>query len=81
MFKWLSINPAKALGIYDRRGSIQKQKFADFVIWKPFEIDNKDHRSGESVYKNLFLQGKILVTVVRGQIVYKDGISFQMDRN
>ena len=37
---WLSANPAKALGIFDRTGSLRPGKMADVVLWNanPFSV-------------------------------------------
>lgn len=39
-WKWLAINPAKALGIADRTGSLKPGKMADVVLWNgnPFSV-------------------------------------------
>lgn len=39
-WKWLAINPAKALGIDDRTGSLKAGKMADVVLWNgnPFSV-------------------------------------------
>lgn len=39
-WKWLAINPAKALGIDDRTGSLRPGKMADVVLWNgnPFSV-------------------------------------------
>lgn len=54
--KAMTINPAKALGIDDKVGSIEVGKDADIVIWdgSPLEI-----------------QSNVLFTIVNGKIVYK----------
>ena len=38
--RWLSTNPAKALGILDKTGTIEKNKQADVVLWSgnPFSV-------------------------------------------
>jgi len=39
-WKWVAINPARALGIADRTGSIKPGKMADLVLWNgnPFSV-------------------------------------------
>ena len=43
---WLTSNPAKALGIYDRTGSLAPGKMADVVLWNgdPFSIYARPER-------------------------------------
>jgi imidazolonepropionase-like amidohydrolase len=43
---WLSANPAKALGIFDRTGSLKPGKMADVVLWNadPFSIYARPER-------------------------------------
>jgi len=43
---WLSSNPAKALGIFDRTGSLRPGKMADVVLWNddPFSIYARPER-------------------------------------
>ena len=43
---WLSANPAKALGIFDRTGSLTPGKMADVVLWNgnPFSIYSRPER-------------------------------------
>jgi predicted amidohydrolase YtcJ len=38
--RWITINPAKAMGIGDRTGSLEPGKMADVVIWNgdPFSV-------------------------------------------
>jgi imidazolonepropionase-like amidohydrolase len=38
--RWLTINPAKSLGLQDRIGSLEPGKAADVVIWNgnPFSV-------------------------------------------
>jgi imidazolonepropionase-like amidohydrolase len=43
---WLSLNPAKALGIADRAGSLRTGKMADVVLWNghPFSVYTRPER-------------------------------------
>ena len=43
VWTWLSANPAKSLGIFDKTGSLEKGKQADIVLWNgnPFSTYTK----------------------------------------
>ena len=43
---WISINPAKALGIADRTGSLKPGKMADVVLWNgnPLSVYTRPER-------------------------------------
>jgi imidazolonepropionase-like amidohydrolase len=43
---WLSANPAKALGIFDKTGSLKPGKMADLVLWNgdPFSVYSRPER-------------------------------------
>jgi len=43
---WLSSNPAKAIGIYERTGSLKEGKMADVVLWNghPFSVYTRPER-------------------------------------
>jgi imidazolonepropionase-like amidohydrolase len=45
-WQWLSYNPAKALGIGDRTGSLKPGKMADVVLWNgdPFSVYSRPDR-------------------------------------
>ena len=47
-WQWLSANPAKSLGIFDKTGSLEAGKNADLVLWtgNPFSTYTK----AEQVY-------------------------------
>jgi allantoinase len=70
------VNPAKILKIDDRKGSLEKGKDADFIVWSPFEnfrvkkenILMKD----KSLYafKNHKFYGKVHATFLRGSKIY-----------
>ncbi|MAS58396.1 MAG: amidohydrolase [Gammaproteobacteria bacterium] len=44
--KWITLNPAKALGIADKVGSLEPNKMADIVIWDgdPFSVYSKTEK-------------------------------------
>ena len=66
---------AKRYGIYDRKGSIEINKDADFVIIDPnsyFKVDGtKLYSKGKiTPFDGFTFRGKIVKTIVRGKIVY-----------
>lgn len=72
--KWMSFQPAKVLGLSKKRGSIEKGKFADLVVWDP---KGKSLVGKENVYRettpllNEVLYGKIHVVYIKGKIAYE----------
>ena len=46
--RWITVNPAKALGIGDQTGSLEAGKMADVVVWSgnPFSV----YSQAEQVY-------------------------------
>ena len=76
--KWLSFNPAKILGVDSVRGSIEKGKYADLVVWKPFEesILNQDYSpfSKISPFIGKQLSGKIYKVILRGNLAFEHGV-------
>ena len=73
--KWLSEEPAKLAGIWKRKGSIEAGKDADLVIWRPdarTETAAVFHRQPGSPYEDLPLQGRVVSTVLRGRVVFRD---------
>lgn len=51
---WLSLNPAKALGIADKTGSLEKGKMADVVLW------SGDPFSTYSLAEKVFIDGALM---------------------
>ena len=51
--RWITLNPAKALGLDDEIGSLEKGKDADIVIWSgdPFDYYNN--------VEKVFINGKL----------------------
>jgi len=52
-FRWLSLNPARALGIDDRTGSLSAGKAADVVIW------SADPFSSYALAERVFIDGAL----------------------
>ena len=53
-FRWVTLNPAKALGIDDRTGSLEKGKMADVVIW------SGDPLSVYALAEQVFIDGALI---------------------
>lgn len=54
VIRWLTANPAKALGIADRVGTLEKGKLADVVVW------NRDPFSVYALAEQVFLEGAMV---------------------
>lgn len=76
--EWLSLNPAKVLGISSQRGSIEKGKSADFVVWQPDEFAPSPQAKYPELtpYQNKTLYGRIVYVYLRGLLAYDQGASF-----
>lgn len=76
MSKWLSLYPSKILNLHDKRGSIEKGKFADLIIWDPYErvkINEVYCEKREmSPFLSQKLQGKIHRVYIRGKLAFSD---------
>jgi len=76
LIELMTVNPAKIIGIDDKYGKIEVGKAADFVI---FNIDEKFvfdknacySKSRNTPFHGFELYGKILYTVVNGNMVYE----------
>lgn len=72
----LSTKPAKILNIYHMKGSIQKGKYADFVIWDPFASIHRTKVPSSYKFKKVHIfdkkrvYGKIHCTILRGRVIY-----------
>ncbi len=73
-----SYNTARTFGLYPKKGTLQPGSDADFVI---VDLDRvwtaraADLLSGSdfSVYEGRSLRGAVVLTAVRGEVVYEDG--------
>lgn len=79
LVKVLCENPARIFGLHERKGKIQEGFDADFAIINPKEkyvLDEKNLNStaGWSPYNGLNLNGRVKCTILRGQVVYNNGV-------
>ena len=70
----MSTNPAKLFGIYPQKGSLQVGTDADISIFDPavkwtLEDDNVHSASLYTPYRGFTVQGKAVMTILRGQII------------
>ena len=71
----VSENAAKRYGIFDRKGSIEIGKDADFAIIDPnteWKVKGKEFLSKGKItpFEGMTFSGKIVKTIVRGKVVY-----------
>jgi allantoinase len=70
----LSSGPAKLAGLQGRKGTIAVGMDADFVVWDPNQLADTSqeanrHKHKMSPYTGATLYGKVLATVVNGQVM------------
>lgn len=75
----LSWNTAQLCGLSSRKGSLAPGFDADLVIWDPerqYEIEESaiHHKNKLTPYLGLTLQGVVSATILRGRLVYRDGV-------
>ncbi|XP_037326180.1 allantoinase, mitochondrial isoform X1 [Pungitius pungitius] len=74
----LSLQTARLSRLDDRKGSLAPGYDADLVVWDPekeFEIKEASihHKNKLTPYLGLTLRGVVCATIVRGQLVYREG--------
>ena len=79
--KWLSANPAKLVGLQDRKGEIKVGLDADIVVWDPdaklvVAGEHIFHRHKLTPYEGESLFGEVQRTYVRGNLVFQNGNQF-----
>ncbi|XP_008305557.1 allantoinase, mitochondrial isoform X2 [Cynoglossus semilaevis] len=75
----LSQETVRLCSLDQQKGSIQPGYDADLVIWDPereFKIHEADihHKNKVTPYLGITLRGLVHATVLRGQLVYRDGV-------
>ncbi len=74
--RWLCANPAKLVGLADRKGAIAPGCDADLVVFDPdtrFTVQSTalQHRHPVTPYEGRTLVGEVAATYLRGQPVYR----------
>lgn len=75
MSKWMSQAPAKLLAIEHKRGSISVGKYADLIIWSPYEKAAGNVFSSHPqtcIYQNQPLYGRIHTVYIRGKVALNE---------
>jgi dihydropyrimidinase len=78
LVRLLSTNPAKIFGLWPRKGDLQPGSDADLVIFDPrpqraVRAVELHSRAGYTPYEDLQITGRVLATICRGQVVFRDG--------
>lgn len=73
-----SVNPARALGLWPRKGTIAVGSDADLVVWDPdrevrLGVATTHSTADYCVYEGRTVRGYPVVTVSRGEVIYRDG--------
>ncbi len=76
--RWMSTAPAALAGLSSQTGVIAAGRVANFAVFDPeakWTVAESDlhHRHKLSPYVGEALQGRILLTVLRGEVVYREG--------
>jgi dihydropyrimidinase len=76
--RWHAAGPARAYGLYPRKGAIQIGSDADLVIWDPerevtIHNEAQHSRSGYSLYDGRRVRGWPSMSLLRGQVLLEDG--------
>ena len=76
--EWLSSNPARLVGLADRKGRLAVGCDADLCVWNHEEEwtvvgEQLQHRHKLTPYEGERLRGRVKRTYVRGHLAYNDG--------
>ena len=76
--RWMSAAPAALAGLSGTKGAIARGADADLVAWDPDAADTVDpsalyHRHPLTPYAGRVLRGRVKMTLLRGEAVFRDG--------
>lgn len=75
---WIATAPAHLARLTGRKGSLSPGADADLVAWDPDAQSIVDpyalqHRHSVTPYAGMTVRGGVVITLLRGQIIYRDG--------
>jgi dihydropyrimidinase len=75
----LAAGPARAFGLYPRKGALAVGSDADIVVWDPrprsrIEGSGLHDGLGHSPYEGLPVDGSVRLTAIRGRVFVRDGV-------
>jgi dihydropyrimidinase len=78
LVRLLCSNPAKIFGLWPRKGTIAPGSDADVVLFDPrptrkLSAKELHSRAGFSPYEGLEIAGRVMATICRGRVVYREG--------
>jgi dihydropyrimidinase len=78
LVRLLCTNPAKIFGLWPRKGDLKPGSDADIVILDPrpqraLRAAGLHSRAGYTPYEGLQVTGRVIATICRGQVVFRDG--------
>ena len=78
LVRLLCTNPAKIFGLWPQKGDLQAGSDADLVLFDPrptrvLSAAELHSRAEFSPYDGLTVTGKVLSTICRGRVIYRDG--------
>jgi dihydropyrimidinase len=78
LIRLLCQNPAKIFGLWPKKGTIAAGSDADLVLFDPtpervLNAKELHSRAGFSPYEGMRLSGRVTTTILRGQVVYRNG--------
>jgi allantoinase len=78
MVNLLSENPAKTFGLYPKKGNLLPGSDADVVLIDPkkrwrLRGDEMQSAAKWTLFEGMEIRGKVIMTIVGGKIVYRDG--------
>jgi allantoinase len=77
--RWMASSPAQLAGLDGRKGSLTVGADADLVVWDPDAwqiVDGRalQHRHPVTPYHGMRLRGRVRTTLLRGEVVFDDGV-------